>query len=164
MRRNPFIETLEVPVHRVKKRDVPDWKENLSDNEYFEVEAISYTRLYRGHDKADKLKILLALSPGALRLLTWIEYYVPKDSDEIAIDDLLLSNILGLSGRHIQRMRLELVDAAILCRKKENVYWLNPRYICAGSRLKMYPANKRIVSKAIEDDYQPPSVMQSLIE
>ncbi len=162
MRINPFLQTLEIPVHRVRKRDVPEWKESLSEGEYFEVESIHFARVYRGKDKEDKMKIILSLSPSAIRLYTWMQYYIPRDSDEIRINDNELCSVLGISDRQVQRARLELVNAAIIYRKKENVYWVNPRYLCSGSRIKMYPDNKRIVSHAVEEEYVAPTVMQSL--
>lgn len=161
MRINPFLATFEVPVHRVKKRYVPEWKETLNDNEFFEVESIHFMRIYRGKDKSDKMNIILNLTPSAMRLYTWMQYYIPRDSDEIRIDDKELCGVLGISDRQVQRARLELVNSAIIYRKKENTYWVNPRYICSGNRMKMYPDNKRVVSRSIEDDYEAPNLFES---
>ncbi len=162
MRINPFLETLQIPIHRVKKRDVPSWKEKLTDEEYFEVESIHFTRIYRGSDRINKMNILLQLLPAALKLYTYIQYYLPKDSDEIKLDDKQLCTVLNLSERQIQKARLCLVDVALICRKQENTYWVNPRYLCSGNRLKMYPNHKQIVSKAVENDYVPPTMYEDL--
>ncbi|MFZ8428658.1 hypothetical protein ACO1NA_13920, partial [Staphylococcus aureus] len=78
------------------------------------------------------------------------------------IDDRSISGLLDISDRQAQKARLELIDKAIICKKQDNIYWVNPRYICSGNRIKMYPKNKHVISKNTEEEYNQPSMYDIL--
>lgn len=140
MYKNPFLETLIVPYIRCIKPEVGVMQqiEGLEEGDYFDVEVEKSTRLYRS---PQRLADMLQLSSYGLRLAIWIMYNVNEDSISIRLDDLKLSGTFQCSGRQVARMRTDLLKASILAKKKENEYWINPRFFAADSRLKLYPEN-----------------------
>ena len=160
MRINPFIQTLAVPYIRIIKRDVPTHKTSLEERDYFEVEAQRHTRVYRD---TERLKDILKFSVGGLRLYLWLIYSVRSSQQYIKIDEHKLTVQFECSGKQVQRMRQELIAAAVLAKKENNEYWINPIYFCAADRLKTFPENKVCVATRREEYTKPLSGYESMI-
>lgn len=139
---NPFTQTLIVPIIRIIRRDVPLMKLDVEQGDYYDVEAVPATRLYRTTASYDKVK---DLSATGFRLFLWILYHIPEDQTSIKLDELKLSTIFECSGKTVQRARLELIKAAILAKYENNRYWVNPQVFASNSRLRLYEGNTTII-------------------
>lgn len=157
MNKNPFLETLSIPYLRVIKRDVPVWKEDLKAGDYYEVEKMSSTRLYRD---ADNFLTLLEMSSSTLKIVFWIMYHIRADATSIRLDDKKLSELLGCTERQFRRVRTELIAKALIAKRQENEYWINPRYFAADSRLKLYKENTHLVTTIREPGRQKTNPME----
>ena len=162
MRVNPFIQTLAVPYIRIIKRDVPMAKTSLDKDDTFEVETERHTRVYRN---PARLKGILDFSVGGLRLYLWLIYSVRSSQPSIKLNEkTLCEEIFHCSAKQMQRMRQELIAAAVLAKKEANEYWINPVYFSSSDRLKAYPENKVCVATRREDYQKPKSNFQLLQE
>jgi len=134
-RENPFTQTLIVPFVRVvdlvEKQD-----DGTLKNNYHDVELEKFTRVYRNPHNLQQLK---RLSSSALWMYNWLVYNATNK--HIQIDDAVMSKEYDCSEYTAGEMRRELVDMAIIAKKHDNVYWLNPRYFCFDDRIKVYPDN-----------------------
>lgn len=137
MNKNPFTETLIVPFVRVIKRDVQVGKE-LKVGDYYDIEATDYTRVYR--DK-ECLEAVMKLSAPALKLFTYLIYTIPEGAITIRLNEKDLMILMDCSDRSVNRMKRDLIGAAVLAKKEANVYWVNPRYFASKSRLTLFLAN-----------------------
>jgi len=147
MHSNPFTPTLVVPIIRIIRRDVPLMKLDLELGDYYEVEAVPSTRLYRIASSYDKIK---GLSVTGYRLLMWIMYHIPDDALSIRLDEAKLSVLFECSCKTIQRARVELIKAAIIAKYEANRYWVNPQIFASNSRLKLYEGNTTIIKTVRE--------------
>ncbi len=136
MTKNPFVETLVVGYVRWIKRDVPLSKTELEPGDYYDVESERCTRIYRNKER---LKDLFEMKFGATRLYLWIVYHISDDATAIRLDDKTLAQEFDCSERSIERMRMELTRAAVIARKHQNEFWINPRFFASNSRLILYP-------------------------
>lgn len=144
---NPFAQTLVVPIIRIIRRDVPIMKLDLLPGDYYDVEAVPATRLYRIPSSYDKIK---DLSVTGYRLLMWILYHIPDDALSIKLDEFKLTTLFRCSCKTVQRARLELVRNAILAKYEDNRYWVNPQVFASNSRLKLYEGNTTIIKTVRE--------------
>lgn len=141
MNKNPFLETLTVPYLRIIKRDVTNLQmldPGLQPGDYYDVEIEKSTRVYRSIKRFMAIK---DMSAGGLRALMWMMYTIPEKATSIKINDVELSTVLDCSCRQVARIRAELIQFALIAKRKENEYWINPRYFASGDRLKLYPGN-----------------------
>lgn len=159
MNQNPFLETFTIPYIRLIKRDVPGYKE-LESNDYVEIEQERYTRVYRERGQFEYL--IANLSFTGLKMYTWLVYNLAIGADSIALDDVELTRVLGCSDRHVARMRKEMIQFAILAKKKENQYWVNPRFFATESRLKIYPQCKQLVTSVYDAKKAQPTQFESV--
>lgn len=137
MNKNPFIETLVVSYVRWIKRDVPVGKD-LQSGDYYDVEAEASTRLYH---RPEMRETVLGLSSPALRLFMYIAYKVDDDDTSIKLVEKTLMDYFHCSDRTVDRMKRDLIAAAIISKKEQNEYWINPRFLAPKSRIYLYPGN-----------------------
>lgn len=138
MIQNPFTQTLVVNYVRYIKRDVSILKQDLDPGDYYDVEQQPATRVYRSKDNYE---VIRQLGPLGSKLYLWIIHNVQSDAVTVKLNELALAELFGYSGRHVARMKSELIRAAIIAKKESNEYWINPRYFASNSRLKLYPEN-----------------------
>jgi hypothetical protein len=135
MNKNPFLETLVVSYVRWIKRDVPPGKD-LQAGDYYDVEAEDSTRLYH---RPEMREVIMNLPAPALRLFMYIAYHLRDDATSIKLDEKHIAKYFQCSDRTVDRMKHELIAAAIIAKKEQNEYWTNPRYLAPKSRIYLYP-------------------------
>lgn len=69
----------------------------------------------------------------------YISYNVAKETDIIKLDPVSVMSFVGIKSdttyyKYIQ----ELIDNAVIARKNNREYWINPVFIFNGDRLKFY--------------------------
>lgn len=137
MVKNPFTATLVVPFVRVIKRDVPLNKEELEVGDYYDIESEKSSRVYRNKEHLNEL---MEMKHGS-KLYLWMLYRISEDAVSIRLDDKMLATELNCSERTVERMRSDLMKAAVIARKQYNEYWINPRFFASDSRLKLFPGH-----------------------
>jgi hypothetical protein len=146
-RKNPFIENFTVRFVRHIKRDVPLNKE-LEEGDFYDVEAEKCSRVYR---KLENLADLMIMKHGS-RLFLWMLYRISEDAISVKLDDKNLAMELKCSERTVERMRAELLEAAVIAKKQYNEYWVNPRFFASDNRLKLFPGHTLQVA-LVRDKY-----------
>lgn len=144
-RLNPFLSALVVPYIRIIKKEVSDYQlagDGLEPGDSFHVEAEKYSRLYRNvHTKS----MIAALNAPALQLFMWIMLHIPDDALSIKLDETSLTAIFDCSDKTISRMKSTLIANAVIAKREDNRYWINPVFFASSDRLKLYPENAVIV-------------------
>lgn len=134
---NPFTELLVINYIRFIKRDVPEYKTDLQPGDYYDVEQQKATRLYRVNAHCN---MMMELSAPGVKLVVWIMYHLQDNAVSIKLNEKkLCAEVFKCSERQFRRTKAELIKAAIIAKKENNDYWVNPRYFASESRLKLYP-------------------------
>ena len=147
IRKNPFTENLTIPFVRHIKRDVPLGKE-LEVGDFYDVEAEKCSRVYR---KSHNLADLMSMKHGS-KLFLWMLYRISEEAISICLDDKTLAIEFGCSERTVERMRADLLQAAVIARKQYNEYWVNPRFFASDNRMKLFPGHTTQVA-LVRDKY-----------
>lgn len=151
MYQNPFLSTLVIPYIRVIRRDTPAGKSELNKGDYYDLEKIRSTRVYRLEANYERLK---DLSVTGYRLFMWILFHLPNNSDSIVLDDKTLAEKFDCSERTILRARLELIQHTILAKRRNNEYWTNPHIFASEGRLSLYEGHTTCVATVREQPKQ----------
>ena len=79
------------------------------------------------------------LSPSARDVFLYIIYRIPENQDWIELPYSKLMKMLRIKSNKTIATSLQLlVDNAILIKKSQSAYWVNPHYVFKGNRLKFY--------------------------
>lgn len=109
------------------------------------VERVSYfdggraTKLFHGQHE----DTLIGLKPNAKNLFLWIAMNLGDGTDYISLNPEKICNELsamaGKYGRSSYFTAIsELKGAGIISHRKKGTYWVNPKVIFNGSRIKLY--------------------------
>jgi hypothetical protein len=141
---NPFTAPLVVKYIKNVTDIIPIKGKNSKILYGFETEAEDYTRMYTAKKYRD---VILKMTIYARDMFLTIQYFT-NDSYEYVI--LSLDKIKELrhpekvSKRKYEDTIRELIrhDVISIRNKKDNSFWYNPRFYCAGNRLTMFEDRK----------------------
>ena len=84
-------------------------------------------------------------------LILFVVYNLVEDQDWINLKTDRVCSKMNISRPTLLSAIRQLEDAAILCRKSQSEYWVNPFYIFKGNRINLYqktsPGNIEVVAK-----------------
>lgn len=85
-------------------------------------------------------------------LLYYIAYNLPEDQDFMNMKHSIVCRNMAISKPTLIAALRELSEVAIICRKSQSEYWINPHFIFSGSRVNFfkehYPNKIKIVNKS----------------
>jgi len=139
---NPFLENYE-------ERVVEIHQETIKVNSLTEEVTLDYQKIvdvyrtekqektYIYHDTEIGKKLFQSnLKASGRDLWHFILYSLPKDQDWINLKSSKVFKELGISRPTLYSAINQLVEAGLIAKKKNTEYWINPKYIFNGSRLK----------------------------
>jgi predicted transcriptional regulator len=146
--KNPFLAGFKLNLVKVSEsRTVTDVSE-LHKNEgvILKYETINKTYHVEQQEKLTTLYkisyknnvIFGELSSTSHSVLLYIMYNLKKDTDFINLKIDILENLLKLTKPTIIKAFKELIDAAIITKRSQSEYWINPHFIFNGNRIDYY--------------------------
>lgn len=81
------------------------------------------------------------MSSKSRDLLLYIIYNIQTDTDYITLKLDNISKKMNVSRPTLLKAIQELEDVAVICKKSQSDYWINPLYIFKGNRIKYYQSN-----------------------
>lgn len=130
---NPFTQMLAIYYVRFIKRDAPI-REELLRKDYYDVEQQTSVRVYK-----DAYEAVEQLTDLGHKLMRWIMYHIPDKAVSIKLGNKTLMSLFKCSDRQVLRMKADLLRCAVIAKRENNEYWVNPRYFAAGNRIQLYP-------------------------
>ena len=141
--KNPFLQSIRLKSFtRSQTLPVIDTSDNVSIKGSFsftkQFEVDHYIKLYTNGNLSN---VFSQISDTACKLFLYISYNVAKETDIIKLDPVSVMSFVGIKSdttyyKYIQ----ELIDNAVIARKNNREYWINPVFIFNGDRLKFYQA------------------------
>lgn len=141
MGNNPFNDTdFLIPTNTAREAGKFVAEGDLLLPSYYDMEDEDIVKIYVS---ADNRKVVTMLSGNALRLFMWIGYELEYGNDMVWINRkrfMAEADICSLNTYKKGLGELTRYGLIVLSTTPE-VYWINPRYLFKGSRIKKY-ANK----------------------
>lgn len=139
--KNPFLQSIKLKVIiKSDKMQVIDTKDVASIHGTFTMdhkfEADTFTKLY--NDKPF-LNVFRITSDTACKIFMYIAYNLNRNTDIIKISTEEVMIFVGIKSlatyyKYIQ----EMIDNAIIARKSNSEYWVNPLFLFNGDRIAFY--------------------------
>jgi len=142
--KNPFLQSVRLKVfileskfHVIDTKDVNTVKSTLNTQQEFEKDP--FIKLYSERNFMNAFK---NTSDTASKLFLYIAYTLEKNSDVIYINAEKAMEFVGIKSpttyyKYVQ----ELIDNAIITRKSNSEYWINPLFLFNGNRIEFYKAH-----------------------
>lgn len=139
--KNPFLQSARLKVfvteskmHIIDTKDVSTVKATMNTQQEFEKDP--FTKLY--NDRTF-LNVFKQTSDTASKIFLYIAYNLKKETDIIALNAETVMEFVGIKSvttyyKYIQ----ELIDNAIITRKSNAEYWVNPFFLFNGNRVEYY--------------------------
>ena len=143
MTKNPFLQSIKLTVYMKQNRlSVFDTKGNdpNSVKAHFvsqqEFEKDPFVKLY--NDKSF-VNIFGQISDTASKMFLYIAYNLPPNKDIIALNQESVMKFVGIKSvttyyKYVQ----ELMDNAVINRRSNSEYWVNPLFLFNGNRVDYY--------------------------
>jgi len=139
--KNPFLQSIRLKVfvtesksYVIDNKDVSSIKATLSTQREFEKDP--FIKIYN-----DKLffNVFQRTSDTASKIFLYIVYTLQKDTDLVYLNAQEVMNFVGIKSvttyyKYIQ----ELMDNAIITRRSNSEYWINPLFLFNGNRIEYY--------------------------
>lgn len=129
-------------------KDLIDRKEDLNEYERCKIKDELYYVKYRSeYEKPTKLFGHLALlklitdkrlSSDSCKVILYVMSKMSADVSSVQLTAKDLTNVLGISRGHYDKVLKELRDCLILQKKDSKHYWFNPTFFHRGNRLEHY--------------------------
>lgn len=135
---NPFTHTLVVPFIRYIT-DTSSLSSASVDEYGYDIEAESYTRLYNSKKHRD---LIIKLNTNEREMFLALHYFVQTGNDYLTLTYEKMAEFFPsakLSPRKYADTVRGLVKNNVIDLRSKGVYWYNPVYLCAGSRVEMFP-------------------------
>lgn len=140
---NPFLNSLVIPVNKVKtedryRHDGEEWYKGD-----FEYDASPFCRVFT--DAARRL-VMVGLTPRGKDLLLWLVYELKKGKDWVWINKERYMEEGKVASMNTYRAAInELITKGFMVKTvTADTYWINPHYFFNGNRIKAFPDNVRI--------------------
>lgn len=142
--KNPFLQSVRLKVfileskfHVIDTKDVNTVKSTLNTQQEFEKDP--FIKLY---SERNFMNVFKNTSDTASKLFLYIAYTLEKNSDVIYINAEKAMEFVGIKSpttyyKYVQ----ELIDNAIITRKSNSEYWINPLFLFNGNRIEFYKAH-----------------------
>ena len=142
MIKNPFLQSARLTVYiKQNKQTVIDTRNNFNSvkgvfTSQQEFEKDPFLKLY--NDKAF-FNVFKDISDTASKMFLYIAYNLPKSQDIISLVQEDVMKFVGIKSvttyyKYIQ----ELIDYAIISRRSNSEYWVNPLFLFNGDRVAFY--------------------------
>lgn len=142
---NPFLNSLIVPVNKVK--DKGDNKFTQDGDEWYkgewEYDADSYCKVFS--DSARRQRVS-SLTPRGKDLLMWLQYEAKKGKDWLWVNKQRYMAECNVSSVTTYRSAVnDLIKNSIIIKTViTDVFWINPYFLFNGSRIKAFPDNVKV--------------------
>ena len=138
MGNNPFNDaefTIPTNTSREEGKFVSD--EGCLLPSYYDMENEDLVKVYTSPDNR---KVVALLSGNALRLFMWVFYEMDYGSDVVWINRNRYMKETAITSTNTYKKAVDELDRYGLLRYSDrpDVYWINPRYLFKGSRMKKY--------------------------
>lgn len=139
--KNPFLQSVRLKVFVTESKQVVLDTKDLNSvrstiNTQQEFEKDPFTKLY--NDKPF-LNVFKQTSDTASKVFLYIAYNLKRDTDVIELNAESVMEFVGIKStttyyKYIQ----ELIDNAVITRKSNSEYWVNPLFLFNGNRIDYY--------------------------
>lgn len=133
---NPFLNSLNVIVHTIDKKNhfYYDGKYKLPST--FTVEREDKTSLYTS---ANKRKKIVKMHKSTQALFLWVLYEMKVGKEYLWLNKQRFMEESGFSYNTYKKAAKELVENGILAKTiYKDTYWINPDYCYAGNRVRKF--------------------------
>lgn len=139
--KNPFLQSIRLKVyvtesklHVIDTKDVSNVRAIMNTQQEFEKDP--FTKLY---NEKSFMNVFKQTSDTASKIFLYIAYNLKKDSDIISLNADTVMEFVGIKStttyyKYIQ----ELIDNAVITRKSNSEYWVNPLFLFNGNRVDYY--------------------------
>jgi predicted transcriptional regulator len=152
---NPFIQNIRIPVVKVVENYYEAKTYSINDGVIPDYKTISSSFLMEQQDKILVYDIpyienvlFSEIKSSGRDLFLYIVYNLKKEEDFIDLKPEKVCNKMGISRATYYNAIQQLNDIAILCKKHTTTYWINPKFLYKGNRLRYY---KRHIPDALEE-------------
>ena len=138
MGNNPFNDAgFIITANTAREGDKFVLEDGLLVPSYYNMENEDIVKFYTS---ASNRKTITLLSGGALRLFMWIVYEIDYGKDLVWINRKRYMGESQITSVNTFKRSIEELERYCLIHstKKEEVFWINPRYLFKGSRMKKY--------------------------
>ena len=141
--KNPFLQYQRLKVYILEKKQ---YVIDTTDNNVNSVNATFHSQIEFEKDPFLKLynnelnfSIISNLSDTATKLFVYICYNIQKDSDMIELKSSVVMEYAKIkSSTTYYKYLQELIDNAIIARRSNSDYWINPLIFFNGNRVEYY--------------------------
>lgn len=139
--KNPFLQSIRLKVfvtesrlHIIDTKDVSTVKATMNTQKEFEKDP--FTKIY--NEKAF-MNVFKQTSDTASKIFLYIAYNLKQETDVILLNAESVMEFVGIKStttyyKYIQ----ELIDNAVITRKSNSEYWVNPLFLFNGNRVEYY--------------------------
>lgn len=142
---NPFIKSHELKLIEVREERKMVDSSNISEGIIMSYETVTKTYLAEKQSKVSVYEIPYVenilfneIRSGGRDLLLYIMYNLKDDYDFINLKFDKVCKEMRISRPTLSSAIQQLKDVAIICRKSQSEYWINPTYIFKGNRIAYY--------------------------
>lgn len=142
---NPFIQNYKLKLVEVNEvRKMVDTS-NISDGIITSFETTTKTYMAEQQKKISVYDIpyienilFHELSSSGRDLLLYIIYNLKEDCDTINLKAEAVCKEMNISRPTLIKAITQLKDVAVICKKSQSEYWVNPMYLFRGNRIAYY--------------------------
>ena len=139
--KNPFLQSVRLKVYVTESKqlvidtkDLNSVKSTINTQQEFEKDP--FTKLY---NSKPFLNVFKQTSDTASKIFLYIAYNLDKDTDVISLDAEEVMEFVGIkSTTTYYKYIKELIDNAVITRKSNAEYWVNPLFLFNGNRIDYY--------------------------
>lgn len=139
--KNPFLQSVRLKVYVTESKqlvidtkDLNSVKSTINTQQEFEKDP--FTKLY---NSKPFLNVFKQTSDTASKIFLYIAYNLDKDTDVISLDADQVMEFVGIkSTTTYYKYIRELIDNAVITRRSNSEYWVNPLFLFNGNRIDYY--------------------------
>jgi len=142
---NPFLQNFKLNVVKVNTTYYETKTSDISDGYVGKYKKVEESFLAEQQDKTSVYNIpninnvlFKALDPRSRDLFLYIIYNIKKEEDIINLKLDAICSLTEMSKPTLIKSINILIDNAIICKKSQSEYWVNPFYIFKGNRIDYY--------------------------
>lgn len=142
---NPFIK-----IHKLALIKIYETSKMVNTNDISEGIILNYQQVTSSYCAEQQSKtsvynipyienvLFKELSSKGRDLLLYVIYNIPENTDYINLKIDKVCNKINMSKPTCLKAIQELLDVALLSKKSQSEYWINPLYLFKGNRIKYY--------------------------
>lgn len=147
MEMNPFIQSFKITVIEKDETYSVARTGDIIDGVVTKYQKVTDTIQFEQQSKVSVYYIpyienvlFKELKSNARDLLLYVVYNIKQDTDFISLKHDKVCKEMFCSKPTLISAIKQLADVAIICKKSQSEYWVNPHYIFKGNRMKFYAA------------------------